>query len=1278
MENPCNRFKWWYARKKVMPLRRARLTHLAPQDCAFDCSKPQSVNTDEPAEAPPLRYADSYYRYLDRALADPHVYNIALAGHFGCGKSTILRTFEKHYAKKRRFLNISLATFGDEKQSTSASGNEPTAATGAEKQASGESDSQSSSTETSPEKNGNGETPPPANEPRRQNHLIEHSILQQLFYQVPKSRIPRSRFKRISKPGGFWPWATFLFWIVCVGAAVALFKPELFTNARYVHGIITAKTGPASILVTIGGLLAFALPAIIAFHKLRCVTLRKLNVKNCEIEIADEKDPSALNKHLDEILYFFEETDFDVIVLEDLDRFKTTEVFTKLREINTLVNRNIEARRRAWWRYRSRTPRRVVFIYAIKDDMFTGEERTKFFDLVIPVIPVVNHTNSRELLTQALHARGYTDIDDELINDVAIFVRDMRLLHNVVNEYIVYRRRLNMKGLDPEKLFAMILYKNVCPEDFAKLHNSEGELHSCIGSKVGLVEKATVEFRGKQQSLRARMNLADAEHLRSVQELRKLYILELQRQWSKQVGRLFPLELGGEPYHWESLTEDAPFRLLAETTGHVQSPQGHVANLQFPQAEKAVDPSRTYAEREDLILSHEGKRRKQLEQKLAELDDRIRELRHAKLAELLETVGQDALPSGTLPVVKVLLRRGYIDETTYLSYLSYFYEGSLNNADWVFVQGIKQGQPFEPDYALGNVEEIVERNLGPDERSDQACKNIHILNYMARERRLDFPQVVERLKRAPEEAVELVLLHLADGSHLSVYVIQLLHRHWPEFWQAVMAAPDLSTSDWKRYASSVILHLSTENLKLVLDRTKLRQEVAGDERFVQALLDLEKAARATAFLDTVRPCFLQLPELDANTAIMQHIHEHDFYAITRHNIILLHRAFIGDLPDDLPPSITSLRDHDTHRFAKYVEENLCKYVDVLIKAEGALRREAEPTIVSLLNDGGLGEESLQALCDGRCVPIEQLAAVEASALWADILTNRAASPSWENVLAYHHECADEALDDILIGYLSDDDVASSLSQEVCSFPCKSGDRGTSIMGQIPASERISTSSVAKLLKALPDGAIFADASAIAKAHLPVAHPWIKFTAENYEHVRVQAPSSIGAFAKDNRDRFYALLGTLTVEGKDLGHILDAHSRKNRKREIVSTVFEEAPPSDLAPVAGQVCTLMFDSPDFAETFDSNVLADVFASVRDRATKIAALTQFMPQLSDEGVLAVLESAGGRYSDVGAIGKRPVLTGERMNEDLAAALKARELICSFNVMKDGIRIENFRKEE
>lgn len=56
-------------------------------------------------------------------------------------------------------------------------------------------------------------------------------------------------------------------------------------------------------------------------------------------------------------------------------------------------------------------------------------------------------------------------IDDDLIENLSLFVDDMRLLYNIMNEFYVYETKVS-KQLDINKLLAIIVYKNLYPKDF--------------------------------------------------------------------------------------------------------------------------------------------------------------------------------------------------------------------------------------------------------------------------------------------------------------------------------------------------------------------------------------------------------------------------------------------------------------------------------------------------------------------------------------------------------------------------------------------------------------------------------------------------------------------------------------------------------------------------------------------------------------------------------------------------------------------------------------------
>nr|WP_319567963.1 hypothetical protein [Cohaesibacter marisflavi] len=96
-----------------------------------------------------------YFEALDFATTDPKVYNIALTGPYGSGKSSIVQSFLKKY--QRPTLHISLAAFAHEADAVSGEG-------------------------------------------RRQK--IERSILEQMLYGADANKLPLSRFKRIQSPGG--------------------------------------------------------------------------------------------------------------------------------------------------------------------------------------------------------------------------------------------------------------------------------------------------------------------------------------------------------------------------------------------------------------------------------------------------------------------------------------------------------------------------------------------------------------------------------------------------------------------------------------------------------------------------------------------------------------------------------------------------------------------------------------------------------------------------------------------------------------------------------------------------------------------------------------------------------------------------------------------------------------------------------------------------------------------------------------------------------------------
>lgn len=294
-----------------------------------------------------------YEKKLIAALRHELVLNIALTGIYGSGKSSILNTFKKTYKNKGEwdFLEVSLSTFKVEKAIRNSN---------------------------------NEDSDPPSVDKEIKTltpdkiQLIERSILQQFFYAVPQSDIPLSRFKRITENSK----ETYR---VTLGVIVLTLWSYIyaFSQAGFITELVEFSEWYKYL-----NLVILILCTLFIINKIYSYSFGlkeiKFNLHNAEFNIKNEQEKSILNDHLDEILYFFEATGKNVVIIEDLDRFNDTEIFIRLRELNSIINKSC--------------PHRVIFIYAIRDDIFEDSDRSKFFDYIIPVIPIVNPTTAYDVV----------------------------------------------------------------------------------------------------------------------------------------------------------------------------------------------------------------------------------------------------------------------------------------------------------------------------------------------------------------------------------------------------------------------------------------------------------------------------------------------------------------------------------------------------------------------------------------------------------------------------------------------------------------------------------------------------------------------------------------------------------------------------------------------------------------------------------------------------------------------------------------------------------------
>ena len=588
---------------------------------------------------------------LARKLEEKDILNIALTGPYGSGKSSILRSLKKDYPKYK-YLSISLATL---KSPLDDKKNEIDIDT--------------------------------------MNNRIEYSILQQLIYKEKQETLYNSRLKRIYHKSHWAQYALSIAIILYTIALIIVFEPSFLK----VDWICNRLNNPVLNKWSDIFALSYIFVATIIFvqktvKSLSNSKLNKLNLKNGEIELKENKeDTSVFNKHMDEIVYFFEVTDYNVVIIEDLDRFDNTDIFLKLREVNQLLNQS------------NSVGRKVTFIYAVKDDMFFDEERTKFFDYITTVIPIINSSNSADKLKEELEIKGYSDLNVEVIDSLAFFIDDMRLLKNIVNEYAQYREKLDEK-LDQNKLLAMIVYKNYHPKDFADLHKGKGVLYDCLHKKSELLVERNRQIDERINGITKKLQSLEATHAIQEKELRLIYIEGYRRKLSKQnennaflffvENNFIPLEdIAENETLFNSFISQSSFRYQCFKRHQTNTYYGvryyydiseDSCNIQFSQIEKIVNSTFTYHERLEALREGEKRYREQI--KILELS---RNNHYATpIQELLLDVDMQThkifSELNVSKMLEVFLKEGLINED-YFDNISFFIGKSINKHDHDFI-----------------------------------------------------------------------------------------------------------------------------------------------------------------------------------------------------------------------------------------------------------------------------------------------------------------------------------------------------------------------------------------------------------------------------------------------------------------------------------------------------------------------------------------------------------------------------------------------------------------
>lgn len=844
-----------------------------------------------------------YIIRLKNAIDQPNVFNIALTGSYGAGKSSILKTFKAYYPEYH-YVNVSLASFVEVNMS--------------------ESDSTPKSNEDSFEEQ------------------LEYSILQQLFYHVKATNIPESRFGRIERTSR----KKRIFVVVCillfVVANLCLFCQEQVTKYFLIPTEVLKSSFlfGLSICIFILGICVILFQLILFIKK---ISIKNLTLDKATLEFEEKKNVSIMNRYLDEILYLFQEKKYNVVIFEDIDRFENTHIFTKLRELNLILNQSEEI------------GRRIVFLYALKDDIFANaEERTKFFDYIVPVIPFVNVSNSGDLFRRKianLHIPE-AEVRSSFITDISAFVNDMRVLTNVVNEFDLYRNLLDKK-LNKEKLLAMILYKNLFPTDFSLLHQNKGVVYQTFFSAPKIRNEIREDDSDRLKEIDSEIQAISEETLRSIEELRAVIVGKLLKLWP---GDDWEIYCDGGKKQISSLFSEENILHILDGNIYFENKyyRYQTRHLNADEIKSSLGESYKYRIRKKIIQSVADNKIKTLRDKRKVLMDDIAAIDKYTLSVIAKT-DRDIFEHVEIPkgeeekykVLKYFLEKGYIDEE-YFFYISIFQEGRLTPSDQEFLLSIKFNTPKEFDYKLQEIPSLIQ-NLSVVDYDHKGILNKDLLKFclLHEDEYEDECDAILKQMVVHEQYIDLLYQFMQEGNCVPTFIKRLVHID-KNVWKSLDMDKKHTNKDKDRVISTLFKYADINDIRTVNTTYPFNTYINDNNNYSELFENIDQT-RVRELLDLLDLNVQSLKDDNNGTDTYSYIYENNMYALTLDNVKVIFKH--NELPvDNLDSAIyTSIEAAELNELQGYVHQELPAFVDNLMLTSSNTH-ESSDTIVSLMDE----------------------------------------------------------------------------------------------------------------------------------------------------------------------------------------------------------------------------------------------------------------------------------------------------------------------------------------
>ncbi|WP_317856057.1 hypothetical protein [Chakrabartyella piscis] len=1018
------------------------------------------------------------------------VKNVAISGAYSSGKSSLIESYKTKHPEKQ-FIHLSLAHFRSSKQEDDTS----------------------------------------EDDGKVKESVLEGKILNQLIHQISAEKIPQTNFrvkKEVDKTSIVLITTVISVFVSCV--CFLMFHGNIiqYTSvlpSGWMKSLLDVLITPYSVIIAV--LLLIVCGIVFVFTVVKTQKnkniFHKISLQGNEIEIFEKQDESYFDKYLNEVLYLFENVDADVIVFEDMDRFNASKIFERLREVNTLVN--IHRKKQQKEKYKP-----LRFFYLIRDDIFISKDRTKFFDYIVPVVPIVDSSNSHEQFIKHLKKSGLLEkFNQSFLQGLSLYIDDMRILKNIYNEFVVYFNRLNITDLNCDKMLAMIAYKNIFPRDFSNLQLKQGFVNEIFAQKSNFVTTEIELLQNKINAVNNQIDLVTKESLINEEEIDIIY--------DHKISSL-PTDYYGRPRNSKDVdtyNEEREKRkqVLKDKLGNA------IVNFEKEMVTFELEINKVESKLMKDIISREN----------------IEVIFSAKFENEIGAVNEFTEIRGSeyFDLLKYLIRNGFIDET-YSDYMTYFYEDSISANDKTFLRRITDKRGAEYTYKLKEPMKVISSPLLRQVDFEEE----EVLNFDLVQCILDnssdnkYDNYLKTLISQLNENGKFDFAsqyYSKDISH-ETFVIKI-NEYWNSFFYTVLKNDKLPKEQIRKYSIETLYYSDDKTVKLVDIDECLKDYISYSDDYLQIKEpNIPSLIARFKLLDIL---FVTFNYDVSNKDLFGQVYQENLYVINFSNLkLMLQKEYSIDNEDDIiHKNYTLVQSDPNSPLAKYIANNLYQYIEVvLLSCAGEIYDDLNE-VIYLLNCDEIEQQQKEEYIDVLSTTLNDISAITDTSLWKPLLLKELIKFDEDNVLEYYRQfgLVRELIDYINISVkpLDFTNAKGGFGEEICN----------KFFGSVFANNEIDTDKYQTILLGLGYyyNTFTTENIENAKMTVLIAEQIIRMTSDNLLHLREHYAGHVSVFIERSLDKYLELQNTELFVLTEALQVIKLDFEVDRKIKLISLTSE---------------------------------------------------------------------------------------------------------------------------